>query len=154
MILKEIEKKENIDENIKLAAKIVRFNKLFSELRKNEITDDIGSKLNEYIDEINSFSGTNRMLLRKLRNMQPKILGLLEKELKLVPKNYYRDKWLAIGLSVFGVSLGVAFGAAMGNMAFLGIGIPIGMVLGIGIGTSLDKKAFAEGRQLDVEMKY
>ncbi len=154
MILKEIDKKENIEENKKLVAKIVRLNKLFSELRKNKITDDVVSKLNEYIDEINSFPGTNRMLLKKLRSMQPKILGLLEKELKLVPKNYYRDKWLAIGLSVFGVSFGIAIGTALGNMAFLGIGIPIGMVMGMGVGTSLDKKAFAEGRQLDVEMKY
>jgi hypothetical protein len=39
-------------------------------------------------------------------------------------------------------------------MAFIAIGLPIGMVIGIGIGTGMDKKALAEGRQIDVELKY
>jgi len=37
----------------------------------------------------------------------------------------------------------------MGNMAFLGTGIPLGMVIGMAVGSGMDKKAAAEGRQLD-----
>jgi hypothetical protein len=60
---------------------------------------------------------------------------------------------MAIGMSAFGIPLGVAFGASLGNMGLLGIGIPIGMVFGMAIGSGMDKKAIQEGRQLDLEMK-
>jgi hypothetical protein len=54
----------------------------------------------------------------------------------------------------FGIPIGVAFGASLGNMAFLGIGLPIGLATGIAVGSGMDKKAFEEGRRLDVEIKY
>jgi hypothetical protein len=31
-----------------------------------------------------------------------------------------------------------------------GIGIPIGVIIGMAIGAGMDKKAFKEGRQLDI----
>ena len=83
-----------------------------------------------------------------------KIIKKLEKEVKLVPKNYYSYLWLAIGIASFGVPIGVAFGAMLGNMAFLGIGLPIGLAIGFLVGYEMDKKAYEEGRQLDVEIKY
>ncbi len=88
-----------------------------------------------------------------MRSAELRILKLIEKEQKLVPKNTYRNRWMAIGMSVFGVPIGVAFGASLGNMAFLAIGIPIGMAIGIGLGTGMDKKALEEGRQLDIEIR-
>lgn len=57
--------------------------------------------------------------------MELRILKLIEKELKLVPKNSYRNRWMAIGMSAFGVP----------------------------IGAGMDKKAFEEGRQLDMEIR-
>jgi hypothetical protein len=39
-------------------------------------------------------------------------------------------------------------------MAFLGVGLPIGMAMGMAIGTDMDKKAFKEGRQIDLEIKH
>ena len=53
----------------------------------------------------------------------------------------------------FLIPFGVLFGTSLGNMGFIGIGIPIGMAIGIAIGTSMDKKAFDEGKQLDIEFK-
>jgi hypothetical protein len=38
-------------------------------------------------------------------------------------------------------------------MGLLAIGLPIGMGIGIAVGTSMDKKAMNEGRQLDIEIK-
>jgi uncharacterized membrane protein YukC len=153
MEIKTLNKKSS-KTNEKLANKLAGLEKLFLELCKREIREDITTAINQNIDAINSFSGTEKELRKYLRKVQPKILQLIEKELKLVPKNYYRQKWLAIGLSVFGISFGVAFGAAYGNMAFIGIGLPIGMAMGIAIATSMDKKAFEAGNQLDVELGY
>jgi hypothetical protein len=56
---------------------------------------------------------------------------------------------MAIGMAVFGIPLGVVFGMSPGNMAFIGIGLPIGL----GVGSEKDKKAFREDRQLDIEIK-
>lgn len=37
-------------------------------------------------------------------------------------------------------------------MAMLGVGLPVGMVIGTAIGSSKDKKAFSEGRQLEIDL--
>jgi hypothetical protein len=37
-------------------------------------------------------------------------------------------------------------------MAMFGIGLPIGMAIGIAIGSSKDKKAFNEERQLEIDL--
>ncbi len=154
MELIELVKREDIEPDKKLATKYHNFEKLIVELKKRQIPPEIAEQLNRYFETINRFAGTNQALLKHLRNTQPKILNLLDTKLKLATKNYYRQKWLAIGLSVIGVTFGAVFGAIMKNMAFLGIGIPIGMLIGLAIGINLDKKAFEKGTQLDVRMNY
>lgn len=89
---------------------------------------------------------------KQIRKTQASILKLIEKELKLVARNHYRNTWLAIGMAAFGIPLGVVFGKSLGNMGLLGIGLPIGMVIGIAVGSVMDKKAFEAGKQLDFEM--
>jgi hypothetical protein len=37
-------------------------------------------------------------------------------------------------------------------LAFLGLGLPIGMGIGIAVGTVMDSKAAKEGRQLDIDL--
>ena len=61
---------------------------------------------------------------------------------------------MVVGMSAFGLPIGVAIGLSIGNIGLLGIGLPIGMGIGIIVGRLMDKKALAEGRQLDVEIKY
>ena len=57
-------------------------------------------------------------------------------------------------MAAFGIPLGVAFGTSAGNMGLLGVGLPIGMVIGMAVGSDMDKKAFKDGKQLDLEIKY
>ena len=154
MELKELNKRPNIEQDTKLMDKYVNLEKLINELGKKEIPSEIANSVNQDIEEINSFSGSNKDLIKQFRRSQSNILKLIEKELKLIPKNFYRNRWMAIGLAVFGIPFGAAFGASLGNMAFLGIGIPIGMVVGMAIGAGMDKKAFEEGRHLDIEINY
>ena len=61
--------------------------------------------------------------------------------------------WLAIGMSAFGLPIGVAFGLSIGNIGLMAIGLPIGMAIGAAVGTGMDKKALEAGRQLDIEIK-
>ena len=140
------------DEKLKLIYD--QFEKLISELENKDLTDDLVKFINGKIEEINTHANLGKELRKKIKKDQTEIIRRLEKELKIVPKNYYRTTWLAIGMAAFGLPLGAAFGASMGNMAFLGIGLPIGMVIGMAVGTTMDKKALEEGRQLDLEIKY
>ena len=154
MEIKDIDKKTDIEKGKKLMSRFNDLEKLINELKKREVPSEIVNSVNQDIEDINSFVGSNKDLLKQLRKAQSKIIKLIEKELKLVTKNHYRNVWLAVGMAAFGIPFGVVFGVSLGNMAFLGIGIPIGMVLGIAIGTAMDKKAFEEGRQLNLEIKY
>ena len=154
MEIKDIDKKTDIEKGKKLMSRFNDLEKLINELKKREVPSEIVNSVNQDIEDINSFVGSNKDLLKQLRKAQSKIIKLIEKELKIVTKNHYRNVWLAVGMAAFGIPFGVVFGVSLGNMAFLGIGIPIGMVLGIAIGTAMDKKAFEEGRQLNLEIKY
>ena len=153
MEIKELNQKPGIDENVKLQEMYLQFEKLLIELRKKELPDGLIVSINKDIEDLNSTSSSGAELRKIVRKKQTSITRLLEKELKLVPKNYYRNLWLAVGMAAFGLPIGVAFGAALGNMAFLGIGLPIGMAIGVAVGTGMDKKAFEEGRQIDLEIK-
>jgi hypothetical protein len=154
MEIKELKKRPSIDQNTKLISAYAQFDKLLTELKKKKLPEEIVNSINNGIDQINSVSESEKELRKQIRVSQSSTLKLIEKELKIVTKNHYRNTWLAVGMTVFGIPLGVAFGASLGNMAFLGIGLPIGMAIGIAVGSGMDKKAFEEGRQIDLEIKY
>jgi len=153
MEIKTLVKQPAVEQNIKLNRKFVQFEKLIAELNSKDLSNKIVMTINSKIDVINSFSGTDRALKKQISKMQFQTLKLVEKERKLVPKNHYRNTWLAIGMVTFGVPIGVAFSVSIGNMAFIGIGIPVGMVIGMAIGAGMDKKAGKEGRQLNIEIR-
>ncbi len=138
----------------KLTNQIAQFDALINALKAHDVPDVIKKTINQHIEDVNLFTGKNKEISKQIRRSQTHILKVVEKELKLVPKGHNRNIWMALGMSAFGIPLGTVFGLALDNLAFLGIGLPIGLALGIGIGTSLDNKAKAEGRQLDVDIKY
>lgn len=152
-IIELIQKPVN-DSNIKLKEAYLQFEKLLMELRKRELPVSFLVSINKDIEELNSTSKSGNELRKIVKDKQTKIIKVLEKDLKLVPQNYYRNIWLAVGMTAFGLPLGVAIGLSLKNMAFIGIGLPIGLPIGILVGTRMDKKAFKEGRQLDLEIKY
>lgn len=154
MEIKELKKRPDIELHKKLSSIYAQFDLLLSDLRKRELPEEIVKIINEKIDQINTVSASETSLRKQIRNTQRAILQLLEKKLKLVTKNHYRNTWLAVGMSAFGVPLGIVFGISLGSMALLAIGLPIGMAIGIAIGTGMDKKALAEGRQIDLEIQY
>lgn len=152
MKIKDLIKRPTITNNEKLIGPYTQFTELLKVLESKELPEEIINTINNGVDKVNSVSESE--LRKQLKKTQTEIIKLIEKELKLVTKNYYRNTWLAVGMAAFGIPLGVAFGASLGNMAFIGIGLPIGMVIGIAVGTNMDKKALEEERQIDLELKY
>lgn len=141
-------------ENKKLQRRYAYFQELFTELKKQDLPDRMLSHINQEVEALNHFEGSGKELSKKMQKTIHQLLRQLEKDLKIVPKNLYRNRWMAIGMTALGVPFGVAFGAALDNMAFMGIGFPLGLVMGMAIGAGMDQKAEKEGRQLQIEAVY
>lgn len=157
MEIKHLEHRKDSVSNSKLNKIQVQFTELIEELNNKNLPDKTVEIINNHIEELNSSilsgSGFKRLLIKK----QIQITKLLEKNHKLVPKNYYRNLWMILGMSAIGLPIGVAIVVSIGNMGLLAIGLPIGlpigMVIGLAIGSDMDKKASKEGRQLNIELK-
>lgn len=128
-----------------------KLRQLIEELGTMKLKPAVQEEMVRSVQELNVYQGSDAKLISLARKKINGILRLLEKEMNVVPKNEYRLRWLALGMSVFGVPMGVVFGLILENMAFLGIGLPIGLTLGIAIGNSMDHRAAQEGRQLNFE---
>jgi hypothetical protein len=139
------------DEKLKLAYN--QFELLLAELRTKQLPDTIVEIINQDVSDINGLTTSDEIKIA-LKQKQKNILKILEKQLKMVPKNYYRKLWFILGMSVFGLPLGVAIGTVANNIGLLGTGFPFGMLIGFAVGAGMDKKAFKEGRQLNFEVKY
>lgn len=150
----DLNERQDLSNDIKLKRTYDYMGELLKELKKKDLPHNIIQEVNSKVEIINVSTLTGNELRRLVKNKQTEIIKLMEKELKMVPKNYYRNLWLALGMSAFGLPLGVAFGSIMGNMGLLALGIPIGMVLGLVVGKRMDTKALEEGRQLEIELKY
>ncbi|MGQ1785300.1 MULTISPECIES: hypothetical protein [unclassified Saccharicrinis] len=144
--------RHSIKENNKTFNAFVHFNRFLAELRTNNLPNGIIDSINGIIERFNGLSDSGVDYRRQIAKMQSRIYTLLEKELGLVPKGYYKHKWLAVGMVAFGIPIGVVIGAIIGNVGLLGVGLPIGLVIGAVIGSQKDKKALSEGKQLDIKM--
>lgn len=143
----------SFEENPKLAKAAHNLSTLLVAIEQRKIPESIEFQINEIMAGVNDFPGPDQELLKQIKSAQAGILKIMENELKTVAKNHYQLQWLALGMATFGIPLGVVFGAALGNMAFIGIGLPIGMAIGIAVGTSKDEQAQRDGRQLDWQAK-
>jgi hypothetical protein len=149
--MKKLIERKNLTENLKTAAIYNHFEILINLLEKRELPNEIVDFINNEIEHLNSTSETNKDFEKTIKVKENNILKLLVKNLKVVPKNYYRKLWLGQGISIIGLPIGLTIGLITRNMGLLAAGIPIGMGIGVTIGSRLDKKAFIEGRQLDLE---
>jgi len=150
----ELKERQNFSADTKTNRIYIQLGELLNQLRKRNLPENIIDSVNQDIEVVNAASLIGNDFRKLVKQKQNKIIKLLEKDLKVVPKNYYRNMWLALGMSVFGLPIGVAFGASIGNMGLLGVGLPIGMAIGALVGSKMDKKALEEGRQLNIEIKY
>lgn len=125
---------------------------LLKELKTRELSEATISLINREIDRLN-FLAPEAVTPKKIKPVKNAIFKQLEKQENLVPRKYYATLWLPLGMTAFGLPLGVVVYILTGNVAFIGIGLPIGMALGSFYGATLDKKAEKEGRVLNFTEK-
>ena len=150
----ELKNRQQVSGDSKLDKIYSQFGELLIELNRKDLPQTIVTSINENVEQINLSSLTGTQLERLIKKNQTAILKQTEKEHKIVPQNYYRNLWMLFGFTAFGLPIGIIFGLSVGNMGLLALGLPIGMAIGAFIGTTLDKKALNEGRQLNLEIKY
>lgn len=153
-MLKNIDSKKITDKNRKLKEAYLNTKMLIDELSSRKLDSNVVAEINKQTEAINDFSENSKKLRKQIQKSRRNILGILRTRLKIVPKNYYRNVWMAIGLAVFGIPIGVGLGLALNNMAFIGTGIAIGLPFGLAVGAILDKKSREEGRQLNFEERF
>jgi hypothetical protein len=126
------------------------FDMALKALNDRSLSDAVIVEINDFVSQINAENDPKKLktLLQKKRYS---LVQLLEKKENLVPKNRYRNLWMVLGMTTFGVPFGLIFAAALDSMAFFAIGLPLGMPIGMALGAQKDKKAKEEGRQLDFE---
>jgi hypothetical protein len=151
--MKKLIERQNISENLKAFNAYQQLGKLLNALAVKELPIETVDLINNEIEQLNSISVIDKVFLKVTKEKENRVIKLIEKKHKIVPKNYYKKLWMVLGMSAFGIPMGVLFGLSIGNMGMLGIGLPIGMAIGVGLGSSMDKKAYNEGRQLDFEVK-
>lgn len=147
-----LNKRQNFADDKKLNRTYIGFETLINELKPKKLPDNIVSSINQHIEEINTTSFADKKLRRLIEKKQGKIRTLVEKELKIVPKGYYLSIGIAVGVAI-GMMIGTAIGLSLDNIALMATGIPLGVGVGLAIGARMDKKAFEEGRQLNLEIK-
>jgi len=150
----ELKDRTDLANDFKLNSFYAQFDVLLNELRKKQLNEELIKSINALIETVNASSATGNELRKLIKQAQTSILKQVEKEHKIVPKNHYRNLWMLLGFTAFGLPIGVAFGLSVGNIGLMAIGLPIGMAIGSAVGASMDKKAVAEGRQLDIEIRY
>lgn len=125
---------------------------ILTELELVDLPDDQIQSINEQIDYLNSLTNDEKELTKQVKKVKTSILKSLEKTVKIVPKNYYRNLWMVLGMSAFGLPIGVVFSTIIDNFAFIGVFLPVGMTIGMALGAQMDEKAKKEGRQLNIEV--
>lgn len=136
----------------KLTKKFTSLTNLIFEAGKHSLPDDLVIQINSQIDQIAEFSGSTKETIKILENFQKELLQKLKSDFMLFPKNHHRNLWMALGMTTFGIPIGLTIGISLDNLALLALGLPIGMSIGIAVGTSLDQKVKNEGRQLDFNL--
>jgi len=153
MQVTQLKDKPNLSADVKLSAIYAQFKALISELEKKELTPAIVANINSSIELINASPLAGKELIKLIKQQQTLIIKQVEKEHKIAPKNHYRNLWMLLGFTAFGLPIGMIFGLSMRNIGLMGVGLPIGMAIGAAVGSAMDKKALTEGRQLDIELK-
>lgn len=147
----DLNNKQNKNQSNKIVKHYSQLERLIIDLKEREITDKIILSINYEINIINECKGTEKDFLCKLKEAKSNILKLIEKELKLVPKVYYQNRWM-----VYGMMAGLIISIVLKQFGLdntwnsVGMMLPMGILFGIVAGKNRDEKAQKEGLQLKI----
>lgn len=147
----DLNNKQNNNQSNKIVKHYSQLERLIIDLKEREITDKIIQSINDEINIINECNGTEKDFLCKVKEAKSNILKLIEKELELVPKAYYQNRWM-----VYGMMAGLIISLVLKQFGFdntwnsVGMMLPMGLLFGLLAGKNRDEKAQKDGLQLKI----
>lgn len=129
--------------NLPLAKKIIKRLDSFS-----EACDACRSRIHDFSVLIGKRSqGANQTIDKELNALISDATTHLQKVHNLVPENHYTNTYMSYGIALALVFGGI-FPLLFNQNGLIGIGLPIGISIGIVIGSKLDEDAKNEGIQI------
>ena len=152
MILNPINYPESTYISAKDQLAVTQFEQLVQEVQRMELPPEVVVELNTELEKLESQSAFGKKFFKQLKKSKAVLLKILYQEVRVVPKNHYRDLWIALGLSAIGIPLGIFLMFFLNGSSAIAIGIALGSAMGIVIGNNLDRQAEAEGRQMAIRL--
>ncbi|MFY0591604.1 hypothetical protein [Roseivirga sp.] len=121
--------------------------KIFRQLDERGLDIELFS---QHTSEIHSAIQSEELKFGEISRIKNGLTQTLMKEHGLTTKGYHQNLWLVLGMSLFGIPLGMIFGFSLDNFAFFGLGLPMGMPIGVAIGMQKEKKAQEAGTVLAI----
>ena len=152
MKIESLKRRKGTEKNKKINKAYNKLQSLIEALDKKEITSPELGSINERIELLNSFNGSEKELIKIINKTYRFIITFIEKNLKLVLKHHFRALWM-----FYGSMAGVVLTSIFTNFDFASIDVfaslilPMAVVAGIVIGIVMDNNAEKEDRQIDLE---
>ncbi|SDS46735.1 hypothetical protein SAMN04487764_2285 [Gillisia sp. Hel1_33_143] len=135
------------DRDLELYVSISNLKMLIAEIKSKNIPEEVCYKINYQIDKVNSCAIDNSIKIQNLLDMTyHSILHIIKTDLGIIPKNYYRDLYTTLGMTIFGLPLGLLLTATLDNSINLVFGVVFGLIFGVILGTRKDKIAQQENK--------
>ncbi|MEM6345539.1 MAG: hypothetical protein AAF927_16725 [Bacteroidota bacterium] len=149
-MLNSLIKPDFVGQNEKLQKSFDKTQALIEALNQRELPEDTQAAVQAEIEGLNAGITEVKAYTKSLSKAYNNMVKRVQKDVGLSPKGYHRSQWMVLGMTIFGLPLGMAFGMMLDNLGLMGLGLPIGMGIGLAIGSGLDEKAAKEGKQLSV----
>lgn len=133
---------------------MVSYEKLLQELSSKNLTEQVIANINQELDSLAPLLDDWSAYSKEVRKSLQRMVKMLEKKTGLVTKNHHQNQWMTLGMATFGLPMGVVFSTFFGNPAYIALGIPIGMAIGIGVGKSKDNQAQKDGKVIDIVLEF
>ena len=146
-VIEELEKRQKESQPADIQKALDSIIKLFNALENRGIApSDVDEQLKSLKRVLNA-----EIRAKSITAIYNDITRRIQKLHQLVTPGFYKNQWMVLGMTAFGLPIGLMISILTDNMALLATGLPIGMVLGMALGIQKDKKAMEEGLVLILE---
>lgn len=152
MTFQRIQRKKGTENHKTLSGAYQKIESIIEALDQKTIPERELISINDRVEKINSFNGSDKDLVKLLKKSYREILTLLDEQLNLVLKHHFRAQWLFYG-TIAGAALTTVV-TSVGWTTLNGLGslvLPLVVAAGIVIGIAMDNNARISGRQIEIE---
>jgi len=150
MKLIQLKQLKNVEHNQKLNKVYLYFLNLTTDLENRQLSLNVIDIINEEINNINKFSGTNKEVIKNIELSIKNVLITIEKELDIVLKQHYQRLWM-----IYGMIIGTLFSIIVTTIGYentwytFPTGTSIGLLLGLIAGKKKDSTVKKRNLQLN-----